>query len=217
MGLSSRTHPCQLYHFSAPWVGKKLAFHGSYATELPAPFLEDGLADSVTGTEWFGYMCAARRLFWDHYNFTSPVTTKDKSQMYVEAARSYMDGAEIPNARRKELDLELRHDYLFPKEHVWVLRNLRTREVVSFKPALSDDEEEHSIGIDDILLMRICWTDPRHGDGDLARGPWAGHMFDIVTMDAHQNEMKGEEAEWSDVTEVAIAEARALRARLGHD
>lgn len=96
---------------------------------------------------------------------------------------------------------------LFPEDDIWVLRNHTTHEFISSDVSTLNIQEKDKVELDDILLMRICWTDEMYGEGGLDRGCWAGHRFDIVTLNAHLEEMKG--VEWMDITEGAVEEDRA--------
>lgn len=60
-----------------------------------------------------------------------------------------------------------------------------------------------------------CWTSiPTHGEEDLNihRGAWAGHRFDVVTLETHREEEKSRE--WQDISASVLNEAEVLRRRL---
>jgi hypothetical protein len=115
---------------AAPWAGKMIAFQGSYSTDLPEAFTENGLAESITGKSWFGNMCAARRFFWAHSE-GSPVTPYVDEKDWLEAARSHRLSSAIPETCWWTIEEELGCSYLFPKDQEWLLRNLTTREIIS--------------------------------------------------------------------------------------
>ncbi|KAL4929387.1 uncharacterized protein BDV17DRAFT_74515 [Aspergillus undulatus] len=73
-----------------------------------------------------------------------------------------------------------------------VLRNLTTKEYVR------EDGLAGGITLGHIVLLQICWSsDPStsiQGGKYLARGEWAGHLFDIVPL-------RTVELEWIDQTE----------------
>lgn len=98
-----------------------------------------------------------------------------------------------------------------------VLRNLTTREYM--RNALVPRSEYGNferIGLGEVLLARISWspTEDNSGDtsmsysGGIHRGVWAGHRFDIITLE----EMEGldEAAEWKDVSEDVAREIDAI-------
>jgi hypothetical protein len=203
-----------------PWAGKRIAFQGSYSTDLPEGFTENGLAESITGTNWFGNMCAARRFFWQHG--LVPTTPQCEESGWIEAARKHYDDSMGHGWNWSAIEAQLGCSYLFPKTQNWLLRNLTTRETVSTQrlSILSARNAKrgnvHLLEFDDVLLMRTCWTSiPSRGEDELNvhRGVWAGQRFDIVTEKAHDAEANVED--WCDVTEVVVKEAEILRGKIG--
>ena len=49
-------------------------------------------------------------------------------------------------------------------------------------------------------MSRICWTTDVSMVGYVGRGVWAGHRFDITSMDALEEEIKREGHQWRDVS-----------------
>ena len=117
---------------------------------------------------------------------------------------------------------------LFPAwalERKWVLRNLSTNEFVSIFFDDGDDllgpYAHHAIvaygaqcvhgklALDDVLMMRTCWTSPKYSSArftnDVWQGKWVGHCFGIVLRE----EMSEEEG-WKDATSEILAEGEAL-------
>jgi hypothetical protein len=104
---------------------------------------------------------------------------------------------EFPARLAKTLEVEFlgRCDALRGQgpDALWVLRDLTTREFVRCRPGESPrgvrgyvdcGDGRVKVRVDDVLLLRICWTtvrgeDDREGLG-IYRGKWAGHCFDIV-------------------------------------
>ncbi|MCJ1472306.1 hypothetical protein MMC13_000953 [Lambiella insularis] len=108
-------------------------------------------------------------------------------------------------------------------EHLWVLRNLTTQEYVRCRPGLEAGKTQgfvdHAGGkwlrIEDVLLLRICWTKPSRfrkrsdtlGSGD-DRGKWAGHCFDIIEL------AEKSLSNWKDITDDIVKEVEQLRKQL---
>lgn len=58
--------------------------------------------------------------------------------------------------------------------------------------------------------MQTCWTSlPYALFRDANRGPWAGHRFDIVTLETHKAQEKL--SEWSDASASILQKAHRLR------
>jgi hypothetical protein len=103
----------------------------------------------------------------------------------------------------------------WPIDQAWVLRNLTTKQFVrSEEIALRADFIEgpiiRGVGFGHVVLMRICWTQSSDvvissGSGwNVNRGVWAGHCFDITTLDKHQRATKN--GAWEDVSEEVCKE-----------
>jgi hypothetical protein len=150
---------------AAPWAGKKIAFQGSYSTDLPASFLEDGLAKKIIGGDGFGEMCDARRVFWGGATgkFKSPPTLKNEQLEWRGAVIGHAGTILIPDSWWKELEKDMDCTLFFPQEQPWILRNLTTRESVSSETlgvimtTRSKNCSVHGIAaFNYILLMRTC-------------------------------------------------------------
>jgi hypothetical protein len=79
---------------AAPWAGKKIAFHGSYCYDLPKPFLEDGLLESIVPPEQFDWDTGHwifREFFWAQVEFDSPMSPNQNSQAWLQATRAQHD------------------------------------------------------------------------------------------------------------------------------
>jgi hypothetical protein len=69
------------------------------------------------------------------------------------------------------------------------------------------------LGFGHVILSRIHWSMSSdvgivNYTGDIHRGVWAGHRFDITTIGRHQEEMKG--VEWEDVGEEISTELATI-------
>lgn len=105
---------------------------------------------------------------------------------------------------------ELRERY-FPNDRKWVLRNLTTHEFVR-SDALAGNSEQNGpyfedIGFEHIILSRICWSsssrDAEFDDRSINRGIWAGHRFEITTLDFHQRSILSS-VPWKDISEDVV-------------
>ncbi|KAI0057635.1 hypothetical protein BV25DRAFT_1902584 [Artomyces pyxidatus] len=123
----------------------------------------------------------------------------------------------LPTHERNSFRDMLQPNYSSP--HPWALFNLSKHEYVradavaelgGYKASdpLSNRGEE--IGLGAVLLGRVCWSsDPSISmwyDGGLHRGVWAGDRFKISPLVFKP----GEEAQWKDVSEEAVAELEAI-------
>lgn len=76
----------------------------------------------------------------------------------------------------------------------------------------TEQQDQRRFCIDDLLLLRICWTRPTEFPGDwsppLAQGKWAGCRFEIVS------EQGATTNQGTDVTAEIVEEARWYRAGL---
>lgn len=103
-----------------------------------------------------------------------------------------------------------------PGDGEWVLRNFTCREIVLLQVMTKDDvgiyhlppfpyhrvtvKGEPWLNLDRILLKRICWS-----GRNVAKGNWAEHSFDVVSMARYDFENGGG---WNDSTK-RIAEEEA--------
>ncbi|KAG6041181.1 hypothetical protein E4U39_006689 [Claviceps sp. Clav50 group G5] len=117
-------------------------------------------------------------------------------------------------------------DDFYPRDEVWILRNLTThqyvrREPLELQPGFARGPFVGGIGFGCVVLSRISWSssssvalhDPT---GRIHRGLWAGHRFDITTMTRHEKLTAGQN--WTDVTEELVEEVTAIwSAAMGPD
>lgn len=172
LGLSSQfLWQIVLHHIHAkylrsagPWAGKKIAFQGSYSMDLPEPFKEGDMVESITGPDgsWFGNMCQARQFFWAHSD-EDVATPYSEEAGWITAARSHIDTAEIPETCWWTIEEELGCSYLFPKKQEWLLRNLTTWETISSKVLGGSKTRKtrsgkfQSVSFDDVILMQSMY------------------------------------------------------------
>lgn len=134
----------------------------------------------------------------------------------------------LPPYRRSQIWHEFGGYYIkrdsYPVDQPWILRNLTTQEYVrseaiAIKPEYIHGPKIDGLGFGEVVWSRICWS----GDADYAmdctdniyRGVWAGHCFDITTLERHkQSSLEG--MEWKDISEeVANSVDRIWRNHFG--
>ena len=114
------------------------------------------------------------------------------------------------------------YDGLYPPKlrlgQIWKLRNLTTKEFVRLHFLRRTDEQPvidvadvDWCRLDDILLLRICWTMKDYYGKPPDQGLWAGHCFDIIAASADD-----QFAEWTDATLEIAEEAKALKLSVRH-
>ena len=96
----------------------------------------------------------------------------------------------------------------YPEDQPWILRDLTTQEYVRFEAIAIRPEYIHGPNIDvldfgEVVWSRVCWSTETDCSmeyaNNLHRDLWAGHRFDITTLDRHkQGSLEG--AEWKDVS-----------------
>ena len=203
-----------------PWAGNEIACTGSYLTELPPSFEKDDLALKSVSISEFGRMCTARKINWAAFrHFTSP--GEDDEQEWRAAFNNHAaNQTNIPKTRLAQMS----EDLLFvastvgssPADTPWILRNLITKDFVRCLPRADsqgrrgyvDHPEIKGLRVNDVLTMRICWTQPYRW-GTIPQlnmcGQWAGHSFDIIALDDENRSAFGDA--WVDVTDAIVEEA----------
>lgn len=135
----------------------------------------------------------------------------------------------LPTFRRARICDELRRYKLsdfYPADQPWILRNLTTQEYVrseaiAIKPEYIHGPNVDVLGFGEVVWSRVCWSTETDCSMDYTdnvhRGLWAGHRFDITTLDRHkQGSLEG--TEWKDVSEeVANEIERIWRKEFGSD
>jgi hypothetical protein len=101
-----------------------------------------------------------------------------------------------------------------PVEKSWILRNLTTKQFVrsegiALRPDFIGGPHIKILGFGHVVLSRICWSsDSNTGldyKGNIHRGIWAGHSFDITTVDRHEEAIKNDQG-WEDISEEVAEE-----------
>lgn len=106
-----------------------------------------------------------------------------------------------------------------PKDQAWILRNLTTKEFVTSGGIALDEKFINGpfirgIGFGEVVMSRTCWSSSDSISmayrGQIHRGVWAGHRFDITTRGRHDESTRDGEEEWKDVSEEVAAEIAAI-------
>ncbi|KAL1633269.1 hypothetical protein SLS58_011158 [Diplodia intermedia] len=101
----------------------------------------------------------------------------------------------------------------YPVDQPWILRNLTTKEYVRSEAIALKPEHIHGphidhIGFGEVVMSRICWTadgaEIGMEPGNIRRGVWAGHRFDITTLARHNKETKKDD--WRDISKEVAEE-----------
>lgn len=153
------------------WAGLEIACIGTYVTDLPASFEKNNLAKStVQVTEW-GQTCMARKI---NYSAMSSYTSAPSSpgHSWIKALDACLKPTsprmkETYDHARQEISMvttQIPKPFLSDK---WILRNTTINEYVVCRHGLGQRKGlvEHeslrmddTLYLDDVLLMRICWT-----------------------------------------------------------
>ncbi|KAF2468399.1 uncharacterized protein BDR25DRAFT_290528 [Lindgomyces ingoldianus] len=106
---------------------------------------------------------------------------------------------------------------LYPYDQPWILRNLTIKayvrsEAIALEPAHIHGPNIDFIGFGEVILSRTCWsTDSSISmayEGNIHRGIWAGHCFDITTLGRHRQDAICDE--WEDVSEEVAKEIAGI-------
>lgn len=201
-------------------AGVEIACTGSYLTDLPESFTRDDLARSSVQIQAGGLMCEARKINWAASRSYDAVAETPEESWWTAWQLEHGRFARYQERLHRSMSVELLASCSALRgskpDALWVLRNLTTQEYVLCKPGdglqgqrgiVHCDDGRVKLRVDDVLLMRICWTrtpDERQGL-EIFPGKWAGHCFDIVQWE----QLDGVEG-WYNCTREVLDEARVL-------
>jgi hypothetical protein len=202
----------------APWADTGIACIGSNLEDLPKSFDKDNIAPNpVAHKDRRAHAEKFRRTAWEEYK-----QLKENQQgEWCPTLRAHRIAAAIPESYWVKLEEDASCSKLFPnptsKGPRWVLRNKTTKEYVRICIGPEHNEEDYAVHVsnarwlrlDDVLIMRICWSRQSNfrEKGNLCRGKWAGHRFDIVMQEGSLAKRDG----WKNITAEIVSEARKLR------
>ncbi|KAF8251699.1 hypothetical protein K440DRAFT_668028 [Wilcoxina mikolae CBS 423.85] len=107
----------------------------------------------------------------------------------------------------------------FPNDRIWILRNLTRHEYVradkfAKSPDKIDGPHIKPFGFGEIILSRIIWSSHVLTNG-INRGVWAGHCFDITTLDRLMEDgrdyiVSKNPEHWDDISEEVARDMDAI-------
>lgn len=194
-------------------------------TESEEAELEVGLSESIFGDDVTSYRINLFG-FADARYQTAKEWQSHLVTYLIGHAAELGEWHRLPDFSRSRIRDDLRKcklSDLYPEDQSWVLRNLTTQEYVRSEAIAIKPEHIHGPNIDffgfgQVVCSRICWStagtlrDDTSGD-DINRGVWAGHRFDITTLD-RLNQGFVEGTEWTDVSEEVMNEIDRLLSQM---
>ena len=216
----------------APFAGTEIVVLGSNHHDLPDSFNDKNLAISSVSPKvkktmvgWFP------EPFYDSATSQYEKIDGGTQSIWMNAWNNQTwSRLFIPLHKGKILETELfakcsprRNSSL---DAVWILRNLTTKQYIRCIPSSSQTETaaylDHpnagKLLVDDILMMKICWSRWKGFDDEdcvyrgVYRGVWAGHCFDIVEFDP--DKLKAEDQGWNDCTDMIMEDFHELYERI---
>ena len=192
---------------AAPWVGDRLICVGDYARGIP-----DGVGSDDERKEWENLgnnplYELGKQMVCEGVPKRLPIRAgilEIKCYVALDLYALERMESDVPEEEDLEdIDLCCRlMDMLKvqlprkPEDGSRVLRNLTTHEYV-VDEVVGKSEFAYSLG--EVVMLLSLWTEDPSGVGDLdIHGKWAGHRFDIVSI----NDVADES--WKDVTDTAI-------------
>ncbi|KAK0275909.1 hypothetical protein LTR35_010678 [Friedmanniomyces endolithicus] len=163
---------------------------------------------------WYG-PCPARVWNWTAVSEYENVRGTDCRQKWLEALTINMVDARLsPTASNKIWsDIHMVLNNRAPIEaNNWILLNATTQQYVQLKLRRSEPGQSPQLyvagarwlGLDQALILRICWGPDAIETHGLHRGVWAGHCFEVI-------EDTGARAGGEDVTSKIVEEGKAAR------
>jgi len=203
----------------APWAGEAIVCvgdgikQGDYPPGMLTAKEENDLHECLrnknlpTNLSSFVDLCAWIR------GDVSPSTTLLRKLLKSEQYHSMLDSDRFQLLNTVWPDLS----QFYPKDQFWILRNLTTKvyvrsEAIALEPAHIHGPNIDFIGFGEVILSRTCWsTDSSISmeyEGNIHRGIWAGHCFDITTLGRHRQDANCDE--WIDVSEDVAKEIASI-------
>ncbi|KAF2472590.1 uncharacterized protein BDR25DRAFT_302720 [Lindgomyces ingoldianus] len=213
----------QYLRSAAPWAGKKVLVLGSQTSHLPPAFAELETYNTLKLRNVKSPPSANHRSFrlfeeLIQLDFSVPPIMHAQEAEWKKAI-----GLHLPRKPRNWLpDYSEIYEFghlsifcLFPQDRTWILRNLTVHKFVSSNYLTTHNLRYAGLHpyftFHHILLSRICWSSIpdsidralSYNNANIHHGIWAGHSFDIVTQEEH-DETCGQEY-WENASEEALA------------
>ena len=205
--------------FLGPWTGESMICVGEYlepGDHPPGLFTEDErselqplLDEEGRSMEFLDYTHEYTEIDVRlPYTLMRQLLSKDYSEQYYR----------MPPSLRSEIveTVNAKFSQFYPEDVPWILRNLTTQEYVRSDAIALKPEHIHGpiidfLGFGEVVLSRICWSSDESVsmayDGNIHRGVWAGHCFDITTRARHEQDAK---EGWKDVSEEVAREIASI-------
>lgn len=234
--LHSSVHTFYLSHIS-PWLNTRLVILNRSVWTIPPRLRENGLSDSVTKESRFQKECdereekglpfpkmgSGRRFLYACEDFGQVENVEKVQKEWMESFDRVVSGSGIRTEYKEGLRKALEYGYLFPQEDKsWLLRNLTMREFVrseTLDATWPNQRRKHArdwsvegITFSDLVITRTYWCGTMDEESTQVKGVWAGHRFDIVVQEVHDEEVemeKGKGKEWMDISKEVVGEAEA--------
>ncbi|KAJ5151727.1 hypothetical protein N7492_010022 [Penicillium capsulatum] len=195
----------------APWAGERIVCISDHSDpkEFPLSILnEPEQADVAELNQIYDLQSFSIKNTW------KKVGGPSLSQRLQKWFEDYEVKHPMSEADRTEVMTGLKPEILefYPRDQEWVLRNLTVQEyvrggVIALKEGFIHGPQIDVLGFAEVLILRIAWSsEPVHSgrSGNLARGKWAGHRFDITPLAIHEE--REDKNEWKDVSDEVFRE-----------
>jgi hypothetical protein len=134
----------------------------------------------------------------------------------LATALNFVYGRPHPYPRDMRRVAEPLPSSFYPTDRLWILQNLTTREFVTSQAIALKPDFVHGpfidvIGFGEVILSRVCWSTYNSVSmvykGGIHQGVWAGHMLDIVPLDALNDDIG---SPWKDISNEVAEEIAAI-------
>lgn len=227
---------------SGPLAGTPIACIGTYLVDLPEPFKKDDFLKKSVDYEMRGavYTVEARKVNYACLRRYEELPQETDDGAWSSSFDEMFEKSGIHVQTRGALKEDIRYFSStlrgLPADSNWVLRNLTTHEYVHIVPSspsstpvpninsaggldFVDPSCATNLSLDDVLLMRFCWTRD-FGPGyalpygphpknmlDFLQGPWASHAFDVLPIEDFADDLANGADVWTDVTSDVVRQA----------
>ncbi|KAJ5640006.1 uncharacterized protein N7484_007868 [Penicillium longicatenatum] len=195
---------------SAPWAGERIICVSDYSdpSDFPPGLLStDEQADLAQLVRVHHIDTFTIDKIW------KKTGSRSVSQRLEDQFKRWEAKHPMSKADRTEILMGLKPEILefYPRDQLWILRNLTTKEyvrgeVIALRESFIHGPQIDVLGFSEVLISRISWSsrpvDVGHG-GNMSHGKWAGHRFDIVPLTCVD---KSAGQDWTDVSDEILRE-----------
>lgn len=196
---------------SAPWAGTRILCAGDSSKPGDYP---PGLLTPMQREEIEAISTPEGRLMnlYDLWHVYNEVGHPSLSNRLQRCFHDYEKKHPMSRADRTEIRMGLQPEVteFYPRDQQWVLRNLTTREYVGGEAVALKEEfirgpQIDLVGFSEVLIARTSWSSVGEAiPGNITRGKWAGHKFDIIPLAVQEEKMNTEE--WTNVSNEVLRE-----------